>query len=151
MQETPNLSDILVEIQSIDDTLEEQAGIAFDRISEFFDIPKMPIDKRKYYDFYRENGIDEPPRSVFEEHALLKYLKPGDDPRGLVLSAIYHVVHNVGIDPLYAAKKAFGDNIPSPYQIGYRGEGINGVLVFPQLEDKSWTELGCISLEKEYK
>jgi len=37
------------------------------------------------------------PRSVYEETVLLKFLEPNDDPRGVVLLAIYHVKYAIGV------------------------------------------------------
>lgn len=92
--------------------------------------------------FIKKN-IDDP-RSVFEEHALLKFMEPNDDPRGIVLSSVYHVKNNIGVNYLDVAKKEFGNKIPKGLQIGIKGDGINGIVVFPIKENKSWFDLGCI-------
>ncbi|MBT8297719.1 MAG: hypothetical protein KJO52_05240 [Maribacter sp.] len=130
------LSDLLVEIQSMNKTPVEQAEIAFDRLCEMYELPKMPEDL--------ENNGTEYERSVFEEHSLLKFLAPNDDPRGLVLSSIYHLWKNLVVDYQDIAEKEFGSNIPENCQIEIKGEGINGQVVFPSKEGKSWFDLGCI-------
>ena len=130
------LSELLVNIQSIDKSPFEQAEIAFDKLCEIYDLPKMPSD-------IKNNG-KENQRSVFEEHSLLKYLAPTDDPRGLVLSSIYHLLNNMGVDYQDVAEKEFGSKIPENCQIGIKGERLNGEVVFPSKEGKSWFDLGCV-------
>ncbi|MDX1286185.1 MAG: hypothetical protein R3182_14280, partial [Draconibacterium sp.] len=137
------LYDLLVEIQSMEKSENEQAEIAFNRLCELYDLPKMPNDTEKYESYYEDNNILNP-RSVFEEHALLKFMEPNDDPRGIVLSAVYHVKNNVGVDYQDIALKEFGKKIPKDLQIGIQGSGINGIVVFPHKEGKSWFDLGCI-------
>tara|TARA_A100000171_G_scaffold39305_1_gene38912 strand:- start:1350 stop:1826 length:477 start_codon:yes stop_codon:yes gene_type:complete len=143
INEDKTLSDLLVEIQSLNITVLEQAEVAFDKLCELYDLPKMPEDIEKYKAFFEEKGIEEP-SSVFEEHALLKFLEPNNDPRGLVLTAVYHVKKGLRVDYEEIAEKEFGKNIPKDLQIGIRGTGIQGEVVFPTIENKSWIELGCV-------
>ncbi|MFC2186509.1 hypothetical protein [Peijinzhouia sedimentorum] len=143
INEDEQLYDLVVEIQTMEKSEFEQAEILFNRLCELYDLPKMPYDTEKYETFYEDNGILNP-RSVFEEHALLKFLEPNDDPRGIVLSAVYHVKNNVGIDYQEVAEKEFGTKVPKGLQIGIKGSGVNGIVVFPQKEGKSWFDLGCI-------
>jgi len=131
----------------MDKSPEEQAGFAFDRLCEIYDLPKMPEDLERYESYYEKNGIDDP-RSVFEEHTLLKFLEPNDDPRGLVLSSIYHVKNNFGVDYINVAEKEYGNEIPENCQIGIKGDGLNGQVIFPEKEGKSWFDLGCILNKK---
>ena len=137
------LYNLVVDIQSMEKTETEQAEIAFHKLCELYDLPKMPSDIERYEKYYEENDIEDP-RSVFEEHSLLKFLEPNNDPRGLVLSAVYHVKNGVGVEYEEIAEKEFGNDIPENLQIGIKGKDTNGIIIFPQKEDKSWFELECI-------
>lgn len=119
INEDKRLSDLIVEIQSKDLSVEQQAELAFHKLSDLYDLPKMPEDIEKYEAFYEEKGIEEP-SSVFEEHTLLKFLEPNNDPRGLVLTAVYHVKNGLRVDYEDIAKKEFGKNIPKDLQIGIK-------------------------------
>ncbi|WP_405351586.1 hypothetical protein [Nonlabens sp. Asnod3-H03] len=143
INEDKDLYNLVVEIQSMNKTEIEQAEIAFNKLCELYDLPKMPNDLERYEEYYENNDVENP-RSVFEEHALLKYLEPNNDPRGLVLSAIYHVKNGFGVEYEEIAEKEFGEEVPENLQIGIKGSGINGVIVFPLKEGKSWFDLGCI-------
>ena len=147
IDEDENLSELLVEIQSLDIPEREQARIAFKKLCEHYDLPQMPEDTLKYKKQYEELGITDP-RSVFEEHALLKYFMPENDPRGLVLNATYHVKMDIRVDYQEIAEKEFGNNIPENLQIGIRGSDIDGEIVFPIKEGKSWVDLDCKVLVK---
>ena len=149
VNEDRKLYDLLVEIQSRVDTPHEMAEIAFEELCGLYGIPKMPAevveDDEDEIDFENplKGLIDK--RSLFEEHTLIKYLsEENEDPRGMVLSAAWHLLNDYRVDLWQVAKKEFGDNIPERCQIGVRGEGIYGEVVFPQKEDKSWFELGCL-------
>jgi len=106
-----------------------------------YELPKIPREIENQDQENEENYYDS--RSVFEEHALIKYLDPDDDPRGRVLAAVYNVKNNVGVDYMEVAIKEFGSKIPKNLLIGVLGEGFHGNVVFPQKEGKSWYELGC--------
>ncbi len=129
------LNALLTEIESTGKSPIEQAEIGFDKLAELYKIPKMPNDVQND----DENGI-----SLFEEHALIKFLEDEKaDPRGFVLSATYHLVNGFRVDLNEVIKKEFGNNIPENCKIGIKGDGFNGEVVFPQKEKKSWIELGC--------
>ena len=147
INEDKQLYDLVVEIQSMDKSEIEQAEIAFIRLCELYDLPKMPVDTKRYESYYDENDISNP-RSVFEEHALIKFMDPNNDPRGMVLSAVYNVKNNVGVDYNHVAEIEFENEIPKDLQIGIKGNGIDGTVLFPQKEGKSWVDLGCIVLNK---
>lgn len=141
------LTELITEIQNKFSPPNDQAKEAFFLISEHYDLPVMPEDKERYWSYYENHKI-ESPRSVFEEHAVLRFLAPEDDPRGRVLSAIFHVKNNISVDYKHVAEKQFGKKIPQDLLIGIRGEGLNGEIVFPLLEGKTWTELGCVVCSK---
>ena len=63
------LSAILVEIQELPISVEEQAELAFHRVSEAYNIPKTPQD----IDFENEDD-DEEPTSVYQHPILPKKL-----------------------------------------------------------------------------
>jgi hypothetical protein len=138
------LNDLIVEIESGDKTLSEKAEIAFEKLSELYEIPRMPTDiKDEELDDDDFDGVTDQ-RSLFEEHALIKYLADeNEDPRGMVLSAAFHLLNDYRVDLFQVAEKEFEKNIPKKCRIGIKGEGYNGEVVFPQKETKSWIELGC--------
>lgn len=125
INEDIKLSELLIKIQEIPGkTVFEQAEIAFDRVCELYDLPKMPEDLEKHHAYYEENNIVEP-RSVYEEAALMRFLEPDDDPRGIVLAAIFNVKNNIGVDVKEVMKKSNGKS-----KFGIRGEKINTEIIF---------------------
>ena len=101
------------------------------------------IDDEEFDDEEEPDGLTDQ-RSLFEEHALLKYLVgDNEDPRGIVLSAAFHLLNDYRVDLFQIAQKGFGKNLPEKCKIGIKGDGFNGEVVFPQKESKSWFDLGC--------
>lgn len=148
MSKDKALHDLVVEIQSMDDkTPMEQAEIAFYRVAQLYNLPKMPQDVVDCEDELGDDD-DEEPRSLFVEHALLRYLEPDIDPRGIVLTSAYYVKNNLPIDIRVVAEKEFGENPPENCMIGIRGQDFYGEVIFPQKEGKSWLELGCVYMAK---
>ena len=138
------LYDLIVEIDSTEKSLVEKAEIAFEKLSKMYNIPRMPndIDDEEFENDEEFDGIEQ--RSLFEEHALIKYLaEENKDPRGMVLSATFHLLNNYRVDLYQVAEKEFGKIIPENCKIAIKGEGFNGEVVFPQKESKSWFDLGC--------
>lgn len=138
---------LLEKIENSNLSIVEQAELAMDRLCKLLDIPKMPDDTSRYEKFYEENNIEER-RSVFEENALLKYVYPEEDPRSILVTAVYSVKHLVGVDLDEILEKEFGKDFSGNYVVGYRGNGVNGEIVFPQKEEKSWVDLGCFMVKK---
>jgi len=122
-----NLYNLIIEVQSTDKTPIQQAEIAFNRICELYGIPKMPEDIISSK-ANTESELDA--RSLFEEHALLKFLAPeNEDPRGIVLSAAHNLLNHHHISYYEVAKKEFTD-IPEVCQIGVSGSEYNSTVVF---------------------
>lgn len=144
--EDKKLSAALVEIENLGLSEKEQAEIAFHRISEMYQLPKMPNDiideNEDIVETYTGDDQDYDPSSVYQELGLIKYLNPDEDPRGNVLMAIYLVKNklHVDIDEVYIKK--YGSKKKSR-GIGFKGENTNVEIVFVD-EGKSWFELGCI-------
>ncbi|QKX05357.1 hypothetical protein HN014_10665 [Aquimarina sp. TRL1] len=141
------LQDLIVEIESTGKSNNEKAELAFEKLSTLYNIPRMPIDVNEGFEFKSKNPLKEiiDKRSLFEEHTLIKYLsKENEDPRGMVLLATWHLLNDYRVDLWQIAEKEFGGNIPDRCQIGIRGSGIYGEVVFPNKEGKSWSELGCL-------
>lgn len=139
------LREIIEEIESTEKSFSEQAELAFERLSIEYNIPRMPtdLDDEDLSDEDEWDGVSDQ-RSLFQEHALIKYLADGkEDPRGMVLSAAFHLLNDYRVDLFTVAEKKFGKNIPEKCKIGIKGEGYNGEVVFPQMESKSWFDLGC--------
>ncbi|GGZ76165.1 hypothetical protein [Algibacter mikhailovii] len=137
------LNELIIEIELTDKTLTEKAEMVFDKLSELYEIPRMPTDvlEDEFDDDF--DGVTDQ-RSLFEEHALIKYLADeNEDPRGMVLSAAFHLLNDYRVDLFQVAEKEFGKNIPEKCKIGIKGEGHNGEVVFPQNESISWFDLGC--------
>ena len=130
-------------------TIEEQAAAAFEELSEAFDLPKYPHSfTEEHYDRFSGMGIDEP-RSVSEEAAVIRYLDPEEDPRGIVMLALFHVLNGIQVPIQECAIKHFGGKrkIPKEYMVCFPGEGIQGKLHFLK-EGESWFELGASSAIK---
>jgi hypothetical protein len=133
------LCDIVNEISATGKNLEEQALDAFHRLSDHYDLPKYPENfSDKYYERFQQMGVDDP-RSVFEEATLWRYLEPEDDPRGIVMIALYNVRHGKFLDLNECAQKHFG-SIPKEYMVCYTGEGFAGELHFLN-PGESWFDL----------
>jgi|GEM_PF-733750 len=135
------LSAMLVEIQEMPISVEEQAEVAFHRISKAYNIPKTPQD----IDFENEDdeeGIE--PTSVYQHLGLIRYLEPDDDPRGLVLSAIFFAKENLEIDYDLVFAKAQNEGIRREEitGIGFLGENYDVKIVFVK-NTESWFDLGC--------
>lgn len=139
VKSNPEIEKLLVEIQNMPISVQAQAQIAFDRLAELLGLPKVPDDIHQNEDNEEKQGQ----RSLYEEYALLKYLKPDDDPRGLVLSGVFHLLNGIRVDYKEVVNKEYNGVIPKDCVIGIRGEGINSEVVFPKEENKSWYELGC--------
>jgi hypothetical protein len=133
---------LLEGIENSDLSKIEQAELAMDKLCSMFDLPKMPDDTLRYEEYYKENDVEEK-RSVFEENALLKYIYPNEDPRQILVTAVYSVKNFVGVDLDEILLAEFGDDFSDDYVVGYRGNGVHGEIVFPQKEGKSWVDLGC--------
>lgn len=144
------LSGLINEIENSELSDKDQAELAMDKLCHMFDLPKMPEDTSRYEDYYEKNEIDEG-RSVFQEYALLKYFYPEEDPRSLILWAVYNLVHLIGVDIDEILIKEFGEDFPDGCLVGYRRNGIDGEIVFPQKEGKNWFDLGCIAATKIVK
>ncbi|MNR24158.1 hypothetical protein D3C85_1412230 [compost metagenome] len=112
--------------------------MAFNELSNLYDLPKMPEDLIRYEAYYENNGITDP-RSVYEEAALLKFLEPNDDPRGIVLLAIYHVKHAIGVNLHDVFKKNSG-KLSRNSKLGIKGKSINTLIVFIK-DNESWCDL----------
>lgn len=147
IQSNEQLARLLEEIETSGLPESKQAELALDKLCEMLDLPKTPADLERYADYYQKHQIDEP-RSVFEENALLNYLYPEEDPRGILLAAVYNVKHHLGVDLDEIAAKEFGADFPDGCLVGIKGNGIYGEVVFPQKEGKSWVDLGCITVTK---
>ncbi|MFZ1527491.1 MAG: hypothetical protein WAT19_01995 [Ferruginibacter sp.] len=82
----------IIDILSLSDKSPfEQATEAFYQISELYNLHKYPDDiTEDDYKKYEDEGLDNP-RTVFEEVGIIRYLEPEDDPRGIVLFALYNI------------------------------------------------------------
>lgn len=144
INEDDKLYNLIIEIQSSEKNPISQAAIAFNRICELYNIPKMPVDviANGNNPEYLNNT-----RSLFEEHALIKFLAPeNEDPRGLVLSAAHNLLNNHYLSYYSIAKKEFDNDIPKVCQIGISGKGHSSKVVFFQKETENWEDLGCLTV-----
>ena len=137
-------------LKSIIDTLSlsgkspfEQAKEAFYQISEFYNLHKYPDDiTEDDYKRYVEEGLDNP-RTVFEEVGIIRYLEPEDDPRGVVLFALYNIKNRTYMDIGSCAEKHFGSKkkIPDSYMVYYTGQDADCKLNFLSAGD-TWNKEG---------
>jgi hypothetical protein len=128
---------------------EEQAAAAFEELSSAFQLRKYHEDlSDATYSHFDELEIDDP-RSVFEEFCIIRYLEPDDDPRGVVMMALYNVYKGIQMPLNECARKHYGGKrkIPKQYMVCYIGEGIKGRLYFLN-EGESWVELGARAATK---
>jgi hypothetical protein len=140
------VKNIIDRLSSSGMTNEEQAAAAFEEMSDAFDLPKYGHNfTDAHYAHYEELGMDTP-RSVFEEAAIIRYLEPDDDPRGVVMLAIYHVYNGIQVPMEECAEKHFGGKgkIPQQYMVCFLGENVDGKLHFLD-QGESWMELGARS------
>jgi len=122
----------------------EQADIAFDEISDVYGLHKYPESfTEEDYKRFEEQGIDDP-RSVYEEVGIIHYLEPNDDPRGIVLFAIYNIKNGFKMDIKEAAKKHFKGKkkIPAEYMIYYLGDKSSTMMYFLE-KGKRWVDTGA--------
>jgi len=144
INEDDKLYNLIIEIQSSDKDPNTQAEIAFNKLCELYSIPKMPEDVVTI-EHDPENDYD--PRSLFEEHALLKFLTPeNEDPRGIVLSAAHNILHNNPVNYYEVAKKEYNNKLPDVCQIGVSGSGYISKVVFFQKETENWEDLECLTI-----
>jgi len=140
ISEDQELNNLLVEIQEMDcDTL-KQAEFALKKLSDVYDLPLMPEDLESYQTYFESRNIADP-RSVYEEAALIKFLEPDDDPRGIALFAVYNVKHGMGVN-LNDVFKKNAKKVPKSGRIGIKGEGLNTSIIFLN-ETDNWFDLGC--------
>lgn len=111
---------------------DDQAKDAFYMLSDIYQLHRFPNDITED-DFrkYKEEGIDNP-RTVFEEVGILRYLEPDDDPRGVILCALYNIKNRTYVDINFCAERHFGnrENIPLSYMIYYTGQDVDSKLCF---------------------
>ena len=122
----------------------EQADIAFDEITDAYDLPKYPDSfTEEDYKRYEEEGIDTP-RSVYEEVGIIHYLEPKDDPRGIVLFAIYNIKNRLCMNINEAATRYFKSKkkIPSEYMIYFLNDKSSTMMHFLE-KGKTWVETGA--------
>lgn len=138
------LSSILVEIQEMPISIEEQAEVAFHKVAEAYSIPKNPQD----IVFEEKDSIDEDTKveaiSVYQHLGIIKFLNPENDPRGNVLSAIYFAKENLEIDYEIVMSEAAKNAVDTAEitGIGFLGENSNVRIIFVK-NTESWHELGC--------
>ena len=136
------LSNLLLEIEKMSDSIKEQAEIAFHKVSEVYKVAKLPEDN-DCDDYEDQDELEYTEKtSVYEQLGLLKYLEPNEDLRGLVLSAIYFVKNGYTTDIDEVMLKKFGENIPNDVSVGFKGDNTNVEIVFI-LQGQNWVDLGC--------
>ena len=117
------LQGLVMEIESTGKSHTRMAEMAFEKLCILYNIPRMPADVIENAEEEFEDSLDDliENRSLFEEHALIKYLSDEDtDPRGMVLSAAWNLLNDFRVDLWKVAQKEFGNNIPYRCQIGLR-------------------------------
>jgi len=130
----PKLLALINEISQTQLPIEEQAEMAFHKVSALYALPKLPEDAQEI-----EGSTGEEVISVYQELGLVKFLEPDDDIRGLVLVALYNVLNKVtvGLDEVY--KKA---GMKKERGICFTGENSKVMISFLE-ENASWFDSGC--------
>ena len=117
-----DLNTILEKIEATNLPVTEQAEMAFHQLCEVYKLPKLPENLEHFTEYYENKNIDIlDVKSVYEELAFIKYLEPEDDPRGLVMFAIYNVKNNESIVS-EVENKFFGNKVPKEYWLGFKGQ-----------------------------
>jgi hypothetical protein len=135
ISEDAELSKVLVEIQESGLSVEEQAEMAFHKVTDMYGVPKLPEDVPDV-----DDGEDK--ASVYQELGLIKYLYPENDLRGSVLAAIYAVKNGINVDDSEIDHTAISG-------LCYKGENSKVELVLVQ-KGQSWVELGCKLFTRKY-
>lgn len=121
------LSKALVEIEQTGFSFEEQAELAFHKISDMYGLPKLPDDIPDDSEFET---------SVYQELGIIKHLAEKDaDLRKLVLVAIYAVKNGLNADDSEIDQTSLAG-------LGYKGKNSAVELVLVQ-KGQSWFDLGC--------
>ena len=119
----------------------DQAKTAFYELSDFYGLKKFPEDitEEEYENYLEAEGSD--PRSVFEEVGIVRYLEPSEDPRGIVMVAIYNILNRDPLDIDNCAEMHFGKAIPKSYVIYFTGQDADATLNFLK-EGEPWHKEG---------
>jgi hypothetical protein len=145
------LSNALQEIDDLEKSPLQSAKIGLYKISELYNLPKMPEDiTDEMANEHEQLGIEEP-HSVFEEMAIINFMaSKEDDIRGLVLSALHNVYFKTYIDINDAAILHYGseEKIPLSYQVYFLGSDINAIISFETEVGKSWVEAGACMMKE---
>lgn len=130
----PKLLSLINEINQTQLPIEEQAEIAFHKVSALYGLPKLPEDAEELEEETGQEVV-----SVYQELGLVKFLEPDEDIRGLVLLALYNVKNKltVGLEEIY--KKS---GMKKERGICFKGENSKVTISFLQ-EDESWFDSGC--------
>jgi len=119
----------------------DQAKTAFYELSDFYGLKKFPEDitEEEYENYLEAEGSD--PRSVFEEVGIVRYLELSEDPRGIVMIAIYNILNRDPLDIDNCAEMHFGKAIPNSYVIYFTGQDADATLNFLK-DGESWHKEG---------
>ena len=119
----------------------DQAKTAFYELSDFYGLKKFPEDitEEEYENYLEAEGSD--PRSVFEEVGIVRYLDSSEDPRGIVMVAIYNILNRDPLDIDNCAEMHFGKAIPKSYVIYFTGQDADSTLNFLK-DGESWHKEG---------
>ncbi|HLO72860.1 MAG TPA: hypothetical protein VK164_02905 [Flavobacterium sp.] len=141
------LSQMLSEIETVSNSEQEQAKIAFHRLAENYNLPKYPDDVQdretiQVADFHLYNPI-----SIYEVLGKIKFVdKNLQNLKSNVLLAAYLIINN--LEPFIDEEldEFLGNNQLSGF--GYKGEDVD-VEMIPIIEGESWFEKGCTFFTKE--
>jgi hypothetical protein len=139
----PGIMPLIESITLTNQPLMEQAREAFYKMGDLLQVPKFPEDiTEDMAAQFEANGINDP-RSLFEETGIIRYLQPEDDPRGIVLAALYNVKRQQCANINECGLKHFGSikKIPDQYMVYYTGQDADALLHFTK-EGESWLQEG---------
>ena len=125
---------VIENISRLNLTVEEQAEMAFHRLCDLYNLPKIPEDANKIAELTGETI-----NSVYQELGLVKFLEPDEDIRGLVMVAVFNVLNKATIKLEDVYKKA-GMSAERP--ICFSGEFSRVKISFVD-ETTNWFDNGC--------
>jgi hypothetical protein len=139
----PGIMPLIESITATNQPLMEQAKEAFYKMGDLLRVPKFPEDiTEEMAARFEAEGIDDP-RSLFEEVGIVRYLEPEDDPRGIVLAALYNTKRQQYANIDLCALEHFGGRkkIPNEYMVYYTGQDADALLHFTK-QGESWFREG---------
>jgi hypothetical protein len=140
------LSGILTEIENLTKSEEEQALIAFHRLSDEYNLPKYPDDVKDREMIQVADWHLYTPLSVYEQLGIVKFSYPIVDKKSLVLLSVYLI--NNKLEAYFDEQLELFLGEDELLGFGYKGQDTE-VEMIPIKVGESWFDKGCIYFTKE--